>query len=372
MKAFRGTRAWLALVLSMLLVAAGATAGTASNGGGHGRATGSRRQDLGAALELRGVHRLRRGTGEPAAPRGGARRAQRDRLPQRRTVLVQRPQRRGVQGAAAQVRPQGTVQARRHERGDVGPAPGRREGSRPEVHGLRRAAKGELALALPEDGTLVFTSTAPEAATGSGRRLGRRLTFGVEGAGPADLTASDLAELEDGLRFVARIGDRSAEVPAPVFGSHLVEPLLAAIGGALALGLDLAECARGISRLRRTGLRGEVYRLRDGIVVYDDSYNASPAAVAAVLRYGAEQAAEEAAGSSPCSAACSSSAPRLGPTTRRRAGSPRRPGWICSSASATRPDGTPRPIRGIRSSTRTPRQPRTGSKAVCGPEITLW
>jgi UDP-N-acetylmuramoyl-tripeptide--D-alanyl-D-alanine ligase len=33
-----------------------------------------------------------------------------------------------------------------------------------------------------------------------------------------------------------------------------------------------------------------VYRLRDDIVVYDDSYNASPAAVAAVLRYGAEQA----------------------------------------------------------------------------------
>jgi sugar phosphate isomerase/epimerase len=40
MKAFRGTRALLALVLSMLLVAAGATAGTASNGGGHGKGSG--------------------------------------------------------------------------------------------------------------------------------------------------------------------------------------------------------------------------------------------------------------------------------------------------------------------------------------------
>jgi len=39
MKAYRGTRAWLALVLSMLLVAAGATAGSASSGhhGGHGK-----------------------------------------------------------------------------------------------------------------------------------------------------------------------------------------------------------------------------------------------------------------------------------------------------------------------------------------------
>ena len=40
MKAFRGTRVLLALVLSMLLVVAGATAGSASNGGGDGKGPG--------------------------------------------------------------------------------------------------------------------------------------------------------------------------------------------------------------------------------------------------------------------------------------------------------------------------------------------
>jgi len=40
MKAFHGTRALLVLVLSMLLVVAGATAGTASNGGGQGKGPG--------------------------------------------------------------------------------------------------------------------------------------------------------------------------------------------------------------------------------------------------------------------------------------------------------------------------------------------
>ncbi len=152
------------------------------------------------------------------------------------------------------------------------------------------AAKGELALALPEDGTLVSPAGAPEAATGPGRKLKRRITFGRE---DADLWASGIEEREEGLRFLAHLGDRSVEVRSPVFGTHLVEPLLAALGGALALDLDLEECARGVSRLRRTGLRGEVCRLRDDIVVYDDSYNASPAAVAAVLRYGAEQAARQ-------------------------------------------------------------------------------
>src|ERR671921_549436 len=150
------------------------------------------------------------------------------------------------------------------------------------------AAKGELALSLPESGTLVAPAGAPQTATGSGRKLGRRITFAR--AGEADLLASGIEATDEGLRFVASTAGESAEVRSPVFGTHLVEPLLAALGGALALGLGLQQAARGLSRLRRTGLRGDVYNLRENITVYDDSYNASPAAVAAVLRYGADQA----------------------------------------------------------------------------------
>ena len=154
------------------------------------------------------------------------------------------------------------------------------------------AAKGELALALPDTGTLVSPAGVTEAATGPGRTFARRITFGL---GPeADLYAAEISEQESGLSFELHVRDESeehsVEVETPVFGTHLVEPLLAAIGGALALGLSPEECARGLARLRRTGLRGEVYRLRDDVVVYDDSYNASPAAVAAVLRYGMEGA----------------------------------------------------------------------------------
>ncbi|MEJ7872757.1 MAG: UDP-N-acetylmuramoyl-tripeptide--D-alanyl-D-alanine ligase, partial [Rubrobacteraceae bacterium] len=154
------------------------------------------------------------------------------------------------------------------------------------------AAKGELALALHETGVLVSPVGVPEAATGPGRTFARRITFS---RGPeADLYAGRVLELESGLSFELRVREgaeeRIVEVKTPVFGTHLVEPLLAAIGGALALGLSAEECARGLARLRRTGLRGELYRLRDDILVYDDSYNASPAAVEAVLRYGAEGA----------------------------------------------------------------------------------
>jgi UDP-N-acetylmuramoyl-tripeptide--D-alanyl-D-alanine ligase len=150
------------------------------------------------------------------------------------------------------------------------------------------AAKGELASSLPESGTLVSPAGAPEAAIASGRALERRITFAR--GGDADLVASEIEGRDEGLRFVASIAGESAEIRSPIFGTHLVEPLLAALGGALALGLGLEQAAHGLSRLRRTGLRGDLYRLREDITVYDDSYNASPAAVAAVLRYGADQA----------------------------------------------------------------------------------
>ena len=153
------------------------------------------------------------------------------------------------------------------------------------------ATKGELAASLPAEGSLVSPLGVPEVAVAPGKDLARRIVFSARGAEGADLWASDFAEDEGGLRFVAHLGDGSAEVRSPVFGTHLVEPLLAAIGGAVALGLDLEEAARGISRLKRTGMRGDVYRLRDNVLVYDDSYNAaSPPSMAAVLRYAAETA----------------------------------------------------------------------------------
>jgi UDP-N-acetylmuramoyl-tripeptide--D-alanyl-D-alanine ligase len=157
------------------------------------------------------------------------------------------------------------------------------------------AAKGELALALPDDGAFVGPADAPPPATGRHRSFARRWTFARDPGENVNLWATDIEEHGEGLRFKVYAEDATvttvttAEARTPVFGTHLVEPLLAAIGGPLSLGLSLEECVRGLSRLTRTGLRGEVYRLRDDIVIYDDSYNASPTAMAAVLRYGADQ-----------------------------------------------------------------------------------
>ncbi len=156
------------------------------------------------------------------------------------------------------------------------------------------ATKGELAASLPPDGSLVSPAGVPESAVAPGRDLARRIVFSAEEAATADLWASDFDEDEDGLHFTVHMRERRAAARAPVFGTHLIEPLLAATGGALALGMDLGDAAKGLARLKRTGMRGDVYRLRDDVLVYDDSYNAaSPPSMAAVLRYAAEAAGRQ-------------------------------------------------------------------------------
>jgi UDP-N-acetylmuramoyl-tripeptide--D-alanyl-D-alanine ligase len=151
-------------------------------------------------------------------------------------------------------------------------------------------AKGELARSLPENAGFVAPAGVPEAAVGPGKPFSPRITFSRNAGDGVQLWVSEVEEQGEGLRFVVHWGRESSEARVPIFGTHLIEPLLAAFGGALCLGAELEDCVRGISRIKRTGLRGDVYRLQDGIVVYDDSYNASPKAMEAVLRYGVDQA----------------------------------------------------------------------------------
>jgi UDP-N-acetylmuramoyl-tripeptide--D-alanyl-D-alanine ligase len=71
-------------------------------------------------------------------------------------------------------------------------------------------------------------------------------------------------------------------VRLPLPGRHLVGSALAALGAATALGVPLAEAAIALSTMEAPAHRMSVRRTAD-LVVIDDSYNASPAAVMAAL-----------------------------------------------------------------------------------------
>ena len=68
-----------------------------------------------------------------------------------------------------------------------------------------------------------------------------------------------------------------------VAGRHQAENLLAAATAAAALGLSAEQIADAARDLQAAPHRGRVYRLAGGAVLVDDSYNASPVAVARML-----------------------------------------------------------------------------------------
>ncbi len=131
------------------------------------------------------------------------------------------------------------------------------------------AAKRELVEALPADGTAVLN--------GDDERVrafpfaGRRVTFGIEN--PADVRATI-----EGDRF--RVGD--VEFEPQVHGRHAVLNLLAGIAVSGMYGIeprDLTEAVRAFAPGKMRGTRLE----KNGVVLLDDSYNANPEAVKAML-----------------------------------------------------------------------------------------
>jgi UDP-N-acetylmuramoyl-tripeptide--D-alanyl-D-alanine ligase len=131
------------------------------------------------------------------------------------------------------------------------------------------AAKRELVEALPPDGTAVLNADDPRVS--AFRFEGRRVTFGIDHA--ADVKAEIV-----GNAF--RVGE--VEFHPAVAGRHAVSNLLAGIAVAGVYGIapdQLQAAVAGFTAGKMRGTRLE----KDGILIFDDCYNANPDAVRAML-----------------------------------------------------------------------------------------
>jgi UDP-N-acetylmuramoyl-tripeptide--D-alanyl-D-alanine ligase len=144
------------------------------------------------------------------------------------------------------------------------------------------AAKAELLEALPAAGGAVCNADDPEV-----RRVAARSPAPVTwfGLGPgADYRATDI--VADGLRGTRcrLIGpDGSATLRLGVPGRHTVLNACAAAAVAARHGVGIDEAAERLASFEAPPQRGAVSRGAGGAVILDDSYNASPASLAAAL-----------------------------------------------------------------------------------------
>ena len=142
-------------------------------------------------------------------------------------------------------------------------------------------AKGELVEALPPDGTAILNADDPRVRRMASRTSARSMTYGF--ADDADVTAEAVESAgADGMRFLLRAGGRRSPVTIPTLGRLAVHNALAAAAVGLAAGMALDEIVAGLASGWAAPHRAELVRAA-GVTIVDDSYNASPASVAAAI-----------------------------------------------------------------------------------------
>jgi UDP-N-acetylmuramoyl-tripeptide--D-alanyl-D-alanine ligase len=154
-------------------------------------------------------------------------------------------------------------------------------------------AKAELLDALPPGGTAVLNADDPRVVGVAPRSRAPVSWFGAES--PSAAWRFEDA-VDDGLRgsratLVGPDGRAPLHLSAP--GRHLLLDAAAAAATAAALGVGIAEAAERLSEFSPAKRRGQVLAGRDGTTVIDDSYNSSPASLAAALRVLAGSGAAE-------------------------------------------------------------------------------
>mgnify|MGYP001151876311 CR=1 FL=1 len=110
----------------------------------------------------------------------------------------------------------------------------------------------------------------------------RVLTYGI--SEPADLSAKNI-EINglEGLSCSLTYEGKSHKVHSPLLGEFSVYTILASAAVALAEGLDWEMIEKGLST-SQVDIRMNHYELPNGVLVLDDTYNASPSSTIAALR----------------------------------------------------------------------------------------
>ncbi len=141
------------------------------------------------------------------------------------------------------------------------------------------AEKTELVRALKEGGTLILGSDDEKVRAFQGKFPDLKVVEYGSNAG-AVVRGGDYTMQHDGISFQVSVGKQSFAVTLPcVLGRHLMQPVLAAFAVAYSLGLDLARVAEAFKHFAPPPGRMRLIPGKEGSLIIDDSYNASPVAM---------------------------------------------------------------------------------------------
>jgi len=139
-------------------------------------------------------------------------------------------------------------------------------------------AKGELAEAIPSDGTLIYNSDDRLVREIAGRFAGRKISFGL--SEHADVRAEHVEIVgPEETRFDLHCDGPIRKATIPFAGAHYVMNALPAVALGLWFQIPLDRIVESLGRLQQDSMRGRILRFKEGFAVIDDSYNSNPCAL---------------------------------------------------------------------------------------------
>jgi UDP-N-acetylmuramoyl-tripeptide--D-alanyl-D-alanine ligase len=160
---------------------------------------------------------------------------------------------------------------------NIGTVHAERAGSQEAIY----EGKSELVRALPKDGIAILNIDDPLVKKMAQVTPGKVFYYGLDPA--ADLWADNIEGLGlDGVRFHLHHGTETLNVRIPLIGRHSVHTALRAAAVGLVEGLDWGQILAGL-RMGNPQLRLVAVQGRNGSLLLDDTYNASPESTVAAL-----------------------------------------------------------------------------------------
>lgn len=135
------------------------------------------------------------------------------------------------------------------------------------------AEKGKLISTLPAKGTAVLNADDELVVSMLNNTRAKVLSYGVSPT--ADLRAEGITSTwPDRLAFTALYGTERVQVQTQLCGTHWIAAVLSAIGGGLATGMSLADCAAGIATVAPFEGRMQPVTTPDGVTFIRDDFKA--------------------------------------------------------------------------------------------------
>jgi UDP-N-acetylmuramoyl-tripeptide--D-alanyl-D-alanine ligase len=144
-----------------------------------------------------------------------------------------------------------------------------------------REEKAGLVRALTAEGVAVLNADDARVAGMARDTRARVVTYG-RAVTAAVRALDDVVDDEQGLRFTVVAGGEHQPVTLALAGRHNVTNALAATAAGVALGIPLADIARGLAAVGPVAGRC-VWKQAGAVTILDDTYNASPTSVRAAL-----------------------------------------------------------------------------------------